>query len=107
MSALPVGTSIAPWLSVSDGAEAVRFYKKVFGAEVNRRRNDIEDVAPAPSFRTRSINRRSEVTTRIDAVVGSSSTMRTISWSAAFRPLQEANNTWAAPWLPGAMSGGR
>ena len=27
-----VSTSIAPWLSVSDGAKAVTFYKKAFGA---------------------------------------------------------------------------
>jgi PhnB protein len=32
MKTQPISTSIAPWLSVSDGATAVSFYKAAFGA---------------------------------------------------------------------------
>jgi hypothetical protein len=61
-----------------------------------RRRNDVEDVIAPPSCRARSTSRRSEVTTLTDCGTWSSPSIRTISWSAASRPRQEANATTAA-----------
>ena len=62
-----------------------------------RRRKDPADLTRAPRARTRSANRASEVTTMMDAGAGSSDTIRTISWSAAFRPRHGAKATVTAP----------
>jgi PhnB protein len=48
MSNMPIETSIAPWLAVGDGARAVEFYVRAFGAaEVYRLDNDAGGIAVA------------------------------------------------------------
>ena len=71
-----------------------------------RRRNEGDDVTPAPSRRARSTSPRSDVTTLKASGERASASIRTISWSAASRPRREANATTAAPCVPGGTPGG-